>query len=420
MRQISISHDSRAALFCVFAIVMLAACGGGGGGDGGGAGVPTTPPSGSPLPPANSQELGSRDNTLFWTPAQQQFSYRNMDQIFSMRTISRTAGNPQPLYALTSAPFDFSAFRYTYQGAQFSLDDFLSRNRVAGFIVVKDGRILAERYNFGHSAASKWTSFSVAKSVTSMLVGAAVRDGFITLDDPLTQYIPQLRNTAYDGVTMRQMLQMSSGVRWNEDYDDPNSDVARYSASMRAAGTAGLIAYVTPLPRVAVPGTRFNYNTAETHLVGIALRAAVNQDLSTYLSQKIWSGFAMESDAQWVLSTDNGDELGGCCISATLRDYARLGIFAMRNGVLQNGVAVLPDGWMQQSTTPSPAASDYGYLWWLTSGGYAASGFAGQSIQVYPQQNTVIAMQSFWPADGGNDYSAHRSALSSALRAALP
>jgi CubicO group peptidase (beta-lactamase class C family) len=394
--------------------VLIAACGGGGGGR-------ESPAVTTPNQPTNAQELGARDNLLFWTPAQQQYSYRNMELIFPTRAISRTMGSPQPLYELTSAPLDLATLRYTFQGASYSLDDFIARNRVAGLIVVKDGRILLERYSFGHSAASKWTSFSVAKSVTSLLVGAAVRDGYLTLDDALTQYLPQLRNTAYDGVSIRQLMQMSSGVAWNEDYDDPSSDIARYGASMRSSGTAGLIAYMAALPRIATPGTRFNYNTGETHLVGAALRVALNQNLSTYLSEKIWSKFAMESDALWVLATENGDELAGCCISATLRDYARLGIFAMRNGALQNGLAVLPDGWMQQSTTPAPTASDYGFLWWLTgSGNYAASGIFGQTIQVYPQQNTVIAMQSFWPTDAGGEYSGHRAAVSTALRASLP
>jgi CubicO group peptidase (beta-lactamase class C family) len=413
--QHSIRCESRKRALGALAVLLLAACGGGGS-DGSQSQAPPSAP-----PPANSQELGARDNLLFWTPAQQQYSYRNMDQIFPMRTISRSAGSPHPVYELASAPLDLASFRYMYQGASYSLDDYLTRNRVAGLILVKDGRILVERYGFGHSATSKWTSFSVAKSVTSMLVGAAVRDGYIVLDDQITQYLPELRTTAYDGVTLRHLMQMSSGVAWNENYDDPNSDIARYGASMRNTGTAGLLAYMGALPRIAAPGTRFNYNTGETHLVGAALRVALSQSLSTYLSEKVWSAFAMESDAQWVLATENGDELGGCCISATLRDYARLGLFAMRNGVLPNGVAVLPEGWMQQSTTPASTTSDYGFLWWLTgSGNYSASGIFGQTIQVYPQQNTVIAMQSFWPADAGTDYSGHRAAISTALRAVLP
>lgn len=405
----------RRRLIAAIALSTLAACGGGGGG--GGAPAPI---SGSPPPPASSQELGARENILFWTPAQQQYSYRNMELIFPMRTISHSAGSPHPVYELTSAPVDMSGLRYGYQGATYSLDDFVSLNRIAGLIVVKDGRILVERYAAGHAATSKWTSFSVAKSVTSMLVGAAVRDGFLTLDDQLTKYVPQLAGTAYAGVTIRHMLQMSSGVAWNEDYDDPNSDVARYAASMRTNGTAGLIGYVAALPRVAAPGTRFNYNTGETHLLGVALKAALNQSLSSYLSAKIWSAFAMESDALWMLPIENGDELSGCCISATLRDYARIGIFAMGGGVLPNGVRVLPEDWMQQSTTPAPTANNYGYLWWLAgSGNYYASGLFGQTIQVYPNDRIVIAMQGYWPTGADSSYSGHRAQVSTALRNAL-
>jgi hypothetical protein len=147
----TIQCGPRCLALSALALLMLAACGGGGGE---GSPAPAAP---NPPPPGNSQELGARDNLLFWTPAQQQYSYRNMELIFPTRAISRTAGSPHPLYELTSAPMDLSSFRYVFQGVSYSLEDFIARNRVAGLIVVKDGRILVERYSFGHSAASKWT-----------------------------------------------------------------------------------------------------------------------------------------------------------------------------------------------------------------------------------------------------------------------
>lgn len=392
------------------------ACGGSGGSNGA---ADSAPPPAPPNDP--NAQFGSADALLFWTPAQQQVGFRNMDLIFETRAISRTAPTPHPVFELPTALADLSSFTYSYQGTAYSLDQFIERNRVAGLLIIKDGSIALERYSFGHGAASKWTSFSVAKSVLSLLLGAAVADGYLAIDDPVTQYFPELRNTAYDRVTIRHLMQMSSGARWIEDYDDPQSDIGRLSSNVRASGRAGLLQHLASLPRSAAPGTRFNYNTAETYLLGLALQAAVQRNISTYLSEKIWSRFAMESDAFWMINGKDRFELGGCCLSATLRDYGRIGLFALQNGVLPNGVAILPNDWMQQSTTPAATNDEYGYLWWLTgSGNYAASGLFGQTIQVYPAQRLIIVMQSFWPVSAGPDYSGHRAAISAALRARFP
>jgi CubicO group peptidase (beta-lactamase class C family) len=396
-------------------ITGLVACGGSGGS------ADSEPPP--PVYPPNdpNAQFGSPDSLLFWTQSQQQVGYRNMDRIYPTRTISRTASTPHDVFAMPATPTDLSALRYTYQGATYSLDQFIERNKVAGLLVVKNGAIVLERYNFGHSATSKWTSFSVAKSIVSLLTGAAVLDGYLTPEDRVTQYFPELRNTAYDGVTIRHLLQMSSGARWIEDYDDPQSDIGRLGAVVRESGRAGLLQYLGGLPRAAAPGSRFNYSTGETYLLGVLLQTAVQRNLSTYLSEKVWSRFSMESDAFWMINEKDEFELAGCCLSATLRDYGRIGLFALRNGVLPNGVAILPSDWMQQSTTPAPTTAEYGYLWWLTgSGNYAASGIFGQTIQIYPQQNLIIVMHSFWPADAGSEYSDHRTALSSALRSYFP
>lgn len=396
-------------------LIGLTACGGGSESSDAQSPAPTYPPN-----DPNAQ-FGSAESLLFWTPAQQQVGYRNMELIFPTRTISRVASSPHAVLEVSSAPVDLSSLTYTFQGGTYSLDQFIERNRVAGLLVIKDGVIVQERYSFGHSAASKWTSFSVAKSVVSLLVGAAVAEGYLTIDDLLTRYVPELGNTAYEGVTIRNLLQMSSGVRWIEDYDDPQSDIGRLGPSVRESGRAGLLRLLSAQPRVAPAGSRFNYNTAETYLLGVLLQAAVQRDLSTYLSEKIWSRFAMESDGFWMINALDGFELAGCCISATLRDYGRIGLFALSNGQLPNGIAVLPNDWMQQATAPTPANDEYGYLWWLTgSGNYAASGVFGQTIQVYPAQNLIIVMQSFWPTNPGPDYSGHRTAMSAALRARFP
>jgi CubicO group peptidase (beta-lactamase class C family) len=265
---------------------------------------------------------------------------------------------------------------------------------VAGLIVIRDGKILHESYNFGNNEESKWVSFSVTKSVTSMLLGAAMKDGFInSVNDPIVSYLPQLKNSHYDRVSIKQILHMSSGVDWNEDYNDPSSDVSIASAY----NSLKLYNYLRTLGTSSEPGAKFNYNTAETNLIGSLVRSATSYNLSNYLEQKIWQPFGMEFDAYWVLDYDHKEELGGCCINATLRDYARIGIFAMNNGILENGINVLPREWMQQSTSPSPNLEYYGYQWWLDGSNYNsfyADGIFGQFIWIDPDSKTVVAMHS--------------------------
>jgi CubicO group peptidase (beta-lactamase class C family) len=370
--------------------------------------------------------FGPREGVLFWTPEQQRIGYPNMNRVTGTRAIHRgpemTFIEAQhATFALPLSPVDLSGVGYELNGKRYTLGEFLEERRTAGLLVIKDGRILYEHYGFGHTAASKWTSFSVAKSVVSMLVGAAIRDGYIkSIDDQVTDYLPLLKDTAYAGVSVKQVLQMSSGVAWNEDYTDAKSDVSRIGTIAAQSGSVGLIKYLGALPRIAKPGEKFNYNTGETHLAGAIVRAAVGNNLATYLSQKIWSQFAMESDGYWMLADEFGAEHGGCCISATLRDYGRIGLFALRDGVLNDGTRVLPVNWMRDSTSPSAANPQYGYLWWLQSGGdYAARGIFGQTIQLYSKDNVVIVTHGLWPVATSDEYSAHRMALMNALRLAV-
>ena len=171
-----------------------------------------------------------------------------------------------------------------------------------------------------------------------MLVGAAVKDGFIpSIDVPVSNFI-RLRGSAYEQVTLRQAMTMSSGVAWNEDYADPQSDIARTGGS-----ALDRLRFLLRKPTVAPPGSTFNYNTEETNLVGAVLRAAIGNNLATYLDDKILCLFGMEHDANWLLLSESGAEHGGCCLSATLRDYGRLGVFAMHDGLLTDGSSVLPE-----------------------------------------------------------------------------
>jgi CubicO group peptidase (beta-lactamase class C family) len=338
-------------------------------------------------PADDEQHFGDPENQLFWTPEQQVAGYRNMEKLSPVRTV--VAGDKP--YPLPKDEVDLGDVEIVTEDLVMTVNDYVKRQNVAGLIVVKDGKVVYERYELGNTPESRWISYSVAKSVTSLLVGAAIKDGYIkSVDEPVTDYLPRLRNSSYDQSTIRNILQMSSGVEWDEDYADPESDINTVPWD-----TLRVYEYLRNKPRVSTPGQVFNYNTAETNLVGTLLRSAIGNNLSTYLSEKIWQPFGMQHDAYWVLSDPGGGEFGGSSLNATLRDYARIGLFALRNGELRNCQRVLPDGWMDESIAPSKGYGGYGYLWWLRGdGAYAARGIFGQGIYVNPVENVVIALHS--------------------------
>ncbi len=271
-------------------------------------------------------------------------------------------------------------------------------------------------------ADQRWTSFSVAKSVTSTLVGAAIQDGKIkSLHEPATTYIPQLKGSGYDCVTVRQLLMMSSGVKWNESYSDPNSDVGRYGGAAREApGVPPVVSYMRKLQREVEPGSRFHYSTGETDLVGVLVENAVGKTLSEYASEKLWKPIGMEQDGIWI-SDDEGRDRGGCCMSMTLRDYGRFGQFMLEGGVAR-GKRIVPEWWTREATTPQigkgPNFAGYGYFWWMEDdGAYSAVGIFGQAITIFPQDQLIIVSNSAWPRAEGRDLYAAQTAFINAVRA---
>lgn len=346
---------------------------------------------------------------LLWNDEQRRVGFKNLEHIYPTRRVA--AGTD--VYALGSRPMDLAAVTYAVDGETFTIKDFLGLDATIGVLVVQNDDVVMEHYAEGNDEQSVWVSFSVTKSVTSMLIGAAIADGLIeSVDESVVDYLPRLRGTPYEGSSIKDVLQMASGVAWNEDYTDPESDVAR------AGGLNGidLIRYLAKLPRAHAPGEVFNYNTGETNLAGEILRSAIGNNAATYLSAKIWRPFGMQQDANWVIGSLDGGELGGCCISATLRDYARLGIFALRDGVLASGERVLPQGWMEASTEASKGYDGYGYFWWLQdTGSYQASGIFGQKIYIDPARNLVIALHSNAQAAVGSKQHAHISAAIDAI-----
>jgi CubicO group peptidase (beta-lactamase class C family) len=337
------------------------------------------------------QALPPQTGFLFWTPAQQRVGYRNIEKIFPTRTVKH-GGAAFPLPS-TGEKFEVT---YPYRGAQWHTANFMQGNSVAGLLVIKHGKIVLERYGLGETAQDRWTSFSVGKSVTSTLIGAAIKDGYIKgLDSQVIDYLPALKGTAYDGVTIRHLLTMTSGAKWNEDYSDPKSDVNQFALGDPGPdGENPIVTYMAKLPREAPPGTKWVYKTGESDLIGVLLARATHKHPADYLSEKIWSKFAMESDAVWMLDRA-GEELGGCCLSITLKDYGRFGLFFMRGGKIGEA-SILPDDWIAQATRQQQPG--YGFQWWVSKNGtYRAAGIFGQTILLNPSEDLVIVTSSAWP-----------------------
>lgn len=363
-------------------------------------------------PASDPLNLPTDGGILFWSGDQQIAGFRNIPLLSPVRHVSRGTD----VMPLPRAERDFSALRYDVNGESFDLSDYMQRNHVGGLLVLKDGQIVLEQYGLGNNEDTQWVSFSMTKSVVSLLTGAAIADGFInSVNDPVTDYLPQLRGSAYDGVSIRNVLQMASGTDWNEDYADPDSDVATSPNDMLA-----LMQFMGEKARVAEPGERFNYNTGETNLAGAIVRAAIGNNLAAYLTQKIWQPWGMESDATWISHGPHGGELGGCCLSPVLRDWGRLALLVMNDGVLHDGTRLVPEDWIAESVEPSAGSDNYGYLWWLNGDGtFRASGIFGQGIYLSPGENLVIVVQGAWPQATGASFAMHRDSFFKAVAASL-
>jgi len=339
-------------------------------------------------------------------------TFRNIDRLFPTRTVKRGLY----VYPLRKAPGPLSELEFTSKGKIWDLVDYLAVNRVAGLLVLKDGAVALETYQYGNSERTRWMSMSVAKSITSTLIGAAVKQGLIrSIQDPITQYVPQLIGSAYEGVSVRDILMMSSGVRWNETYTDPKSDRRHLLDIQIAQKPDAAIAFMGSLPRAAPPGTVNNYSTGETQIAGEALHTAIHRPLADYLSERIWARFGMEADATWWLDSPDGREIAGSGFSARLRDYGRFGLFILNGGVA-GGEAILPEGWVAEAGSPKVLKGgqklDYGYFWWPAwateahpdpEGAFSGIGIFGQFLYLNPKEHIVIVLWSARSKPEGRD-----------------
>jgi CubicO group peptidase (beta-lactamase class C family) len=250
-------------------------------------------------------------------------------------------------------------------------------------------------------------------------VGAAVKDGKIRdLDEPVTAYVPALKGSAYEGVTIRQTLNMSTGVRWDENYLDPNSDTNAIVRILSKREAGGLTRHIATSPKAFEPDSKFDYNSGATHVLGEIVTAATGKRLSDYLSEKIWRPAGMQAEARWT--SDGGQEFAGCCINATLRDFGRFGLYALNDFKGADGVSIVPDGWLTQARKGSPGWKGYGYQWWIQSEhSFAAIGVFGQMIYIEPDKDLVVVMLSAYPKPADRVYSARSQAFAEAISKAV-
>ncbi len=304
------------------------------------------------------------------------------------------------------------------------LSTYMNQNHIGGVIVVQDNKIRLEEYANGVNKETIWTSFSMAKSVSSMLLGVALKEGFIeSLDDILQKYIPEFEGHDYGKVTVRQLLTMTSGIAWNEDYEDPNSDVAQMYQSPCENHESHILTYMKPLRFAYKPGTHWNYSTGETDLVGILIQKATGKSLAEYLSEKIWKPWGMEHCAYWLADECSNLNIGGSGLSASLRDYARLGTLMLNKGEIGDK-NILSKEWEKDATSLLYEINDqgggYGYLWWrFKNGSYAAVGIFGQMLYINPAKNLVIAQIAAWPKASSKELAIGRHEFINAVNRAI-
>jgi CubicO group peptidase (beta-lactamase class C family) len=336
-------------------------------------------------------------------------SHSQLDRLFEAHAVPH-AETPS---RLARAPLE-PAIQYYYEGTAADLDRYLSRNPTTGLIVARDDTILIERYQYGRNDRHRFTSWSMAKTVTSMLVGIAIAEGRIrSVDDPASAYVPALAGTEYGRTSLRHLLQMSSGVRFVEVYSG-RDDVARLARDTFLQLGPGGVEAVTPFNERAVPvGTKFSYASVETQVLGLVLRNAIGRPVAEYLSEKIWKPMGAEADASWLVDR-TGQEVTFCCINAVLRDYARLGLLLAQDGNWR-GRQIIPAAWVEQATRVAPEQGHlrpsvatpvlgYGYQVWILPGErrtFALLGVRGQAIFVDPASRLVMVHTAVRKQAGG-------------------
>ena len=373
-------------------------------------------------PAPTDTQLPDVKNMLTWDQQQRVVGFRNDYRSYEGDVFK--AGKAMPI---PRAAQDLSGVTYQYHGVNVALKDYLKRNSVTGMMVIKDGKIVWDYYGQGNTPTTLWTSRSVGKSVVSTLVGVALKEGKITsLDDEVVKYNPDVRGTAWEHVTIRQLLQHTSGVTWGEDYTNPKSDFAQLTQCEANSDTYHCVNKLVKDPQrkaYAKPGQAWSYSSGGAWLLGDTLEKATGKSLAQNLQEKIWQPNGMINDGVWHSYQVGKHDVGAHGFNATLEDWGKFGLFIMNDGVLPDGTKMLPDHWVadarawnraEKSVTAAHPDGSYGYEWWNNSvpanavnvgpkhglesqDTLWALGIFGQMIVVNQKEKLVIVQWSTWP-----------------------
>ncbi len=341
------------------------------------------------------------DPYSYWSQPYNFYYFHHMDKIPNQRL--DWVRKPARVFPLQEPAGPFS-LTYTANDKTYSLDDYMQQSDVLGFIVMKDNQIVYEKYLHDARPEDRFLSMSISKSVVSVLFGVALEERKIhSVDDPVTQYLPYLKDSAYKDASLKNLLQMASGIEFNEDYLDPHADVHRVTFDLIRGGE--------PFKEVAValkserqPGTKFHYQSINTQMLGLVLEKVTGMPLNKYAEEKLWKKIGAQSDAFFYESKHQPEICAFGCFNATLRDYARFGLMAMNYGKLGD-TTVVNEAWMHESTTAPEFNPGYGYQWWLTANSpdhaFRAIGIYGQTIYINPAKHVVIAQFRASPKPSG-------------------
>lgn len=326
--------------------------------------------------------------------------FHNMDEIFTTRTVPRSG----PVWPLPRADRALD-FKYQHEGREYTPEQFLERAFTNALLIVKDGRIVAEIYRNNTAESTRFIAWSMTKSIVGLLVGCAVQEGRIkSIDEPIAQYLPELRGGGYDGVTIKQVLQMRSGVDYEERYDFANPGVAARNHEQALVTNVVRFADVArTIKRAHAPGELWQYKTIDTAVLGWLIERVSGGTLAAYAARRLWEPLGAERDGFFIMDGEPGAgrEFSGAGFNATLRDFARIGMMMLGEGKA-NGRQIVPADWVRDSTRaaggPGPG---YGYQWWIApdAKSYQAIGLQGQYIYVNPETRTVIVKLSYFPPD---------------------
>ena len=354
---------------------------------------------------AKGYPIGTRSN-WFYDESVRVGSFSNLDKI-SPHNVLSVLPRTQPVLELpraTDAAAFASTFSYPFEGKQYSIDDYLQHQRVTGLLIIKDGKLLVERYQYDRTPTHRLVSQSMAKSIVSLAIGMALQEGKIrSLDDTVATYVPQLKGYAYGETKIRNILRMASGVRFTEIYDGKD-DLTKFSLIQSNVGSLSALQAFNE--REVPEGQRFRYASSETQLLALVLHEVTGMSVSEYLAEKLWKPMGAEADATWIKTSDGLERASGN-FSATLRDWGRLGILLANDGQrldLANQPQILPKNYLLEATdwhrhpaafAPKTATSyfGYGYQFWIFAGErrrFALRGVYGQTIYVDPEQKLVL------------------------------